>query len=348
MSVLTDTPLFSVSSATLPDANVRLDLQAHLAQVDAFMQSLVTSPVLSISQPARHVILAGGKRLRAALVLLAANLNRPLAETGDYRYQPQKAIAVASAVELIHAASLVHDDLIDQSPRRRGLETVHSKWFRDAALVGGDYLFALSAEAIASSGDIRVLECLGRASVKICEGEIGLVRDVAPLEQVLDAYYAKIAGKTAVLFEEGLKAAGVISQATEAQIEALGRYGHNVGMAFQITDDILDYVGDPIQLGKPVGGDLRRRQITLPLIYAASDGMPMPLRGTIARLDDGATLAEVEDLLTWVQSSVGIERSYQASRHFCEAACRALCEFPSSDCRAALEEAAWSLQLRQT
>ena len=339
MSVLTDTPLFSVSSATLPDANVRLDLQAHLAQVDAFMQSLVTSPVLSISQPARHVILAGGKRLRAALVLLAANLNR---------YQPQKAIAVASAVELIHAASLVHDDLIDQSPRRRGLETVHSKWFRDAALVGGDYLFALSAEAIASSGDIRVLECLGRASVKICEGEIGLVRDVAPLEQVLDAYYAKIAGKTAVLFEEGLKAAGVISQATEAQIEALGRYGHNVGMAFQITDDILDYVGDPIQLGKPVGGDLRRRQITLPLIYAASDGMPMPLRGTIARLDDGATPAEIEDLLTWVQSSVGIERSYQSSRHYCEAACGALCEFPASDCRAALKEAAWSLQLRQT
>lgn len=338
MTLQTDISLLPVSSMTLPEIMGRLDLQIHFDQVDAFMQSLVTSPVLMISQPARHVISAGGKRLRAALVLLAARLNH---------YDPARAIAVASAVELIHAASLVHDDLIDQSPRRRGLETVHSKWFRDAALVGGDYLFALSAVAIARSGDIRVLEYLGRASVKICEGEISLIRDVAPLEEALNAYHAKIAGKTAVLFEEGLKAAGVISRATEAQVQTLGRYGHNLGMAFQITDDILDYVGDPILLGKPVGGDLRRRQITLPLIYAANDGMPAPLRMTIDRIDDGATADEIEALLTWVQSSSGIERSQQSCYRYCEEACRALREFPASDIRAALEDVVWSVLARQ-
>ncbi|MCS7259973.1 MAG: polyprenyl synthetase family protein [Anaerolineae bacterium] len=324
--------------ATLPEIMARLELQALLAQVDAFMQGLVTSPVLLISQPARHVIQAGGKRLRAALILLAARLNH---------FDPPRALAVASAVELIHAASLVHDDLIDQSPRRRGLETVHSKWFRDAALVGGDYLFALAAESIARSGDLRVLECLGRASVRICEGEISVVSDVAPLDEALRVYFTKIAGKTAALFEEGLKAAGMVSGADEAQIEALGRFGYHLGMAFQITDDILDYVGDPAELGKPVGGDLRRRQITLPLIYAAHQDMPAALRATIDRLDAGATPEEVEALLHWVQTSPAIERARCDAYHHCAQACRALELFPASEVRAGLEALAWSVVSRR-
>jgi heptaprenyl diphosphate synthase/octaprenyl-diphosphate synthase len=303
-----------------------------MAQVDEYMQSLVTSPVLTVSQPARHVIASGGKRLRALLVLLTARLNR---------YNPASAVAVASAVELIHAASLVHDDLIDQSPRRRGLATVHSKWFRDAALVGGDYLFALSATAIARSGDIRVLECLGRAAVRICEGEISLVHNVTPLGKALEAYFFKIAGKTAVLFEEGLRAAGVVSGASEAQIEALGVYGYKLGMAFQITDDLLDYVGDPALMGKPAGGDLRRRQITLPLIYAAADGMPRAMRTTVARIDDGATSDEIEELLAWVQDSVGVDHSRREALRFCREACEMLRVFPPSHVRDALEGIAW-------
>jgi len=321
-----------VRAENINDIIERFNLEADMAQVEDYMQNLVTSPVMTISEPARHVISAGGKRLRALLVLLAARLNH---------YDPPKAVAVASAVELIHAATLVHDDLIDQSPRRRGLATVHSKWFRDAALVGGDYLFALSATAIARSGDIRVLDCLGRAAVRICEGEISLVTSVSPFDQVLDAYFFKIAGKTAVLFEEGLKAAGIISGATKAEFEALGRYGHNLGMAFQITDDVLDYVGDPAVIGKPVGGDLRRRQITLPLIYAAADGMGPAMRATIDRIDDGATPGEIEDLLAWVQRSVGIEQSHQEARRFCEEACDALQVFTSSPIRDALENIAW-------
>ena len=322
-------PLKRVDLAEIID---RFDLQPEMAQVEDYMRSLVTSPVMNISEPARHVISSGGKRLRALMVLLAARLNH---------HDPAQAVAVASAVELIHAATLVHDDLIDQSPRRRGLATVHSKWFRDAALVGGDYLFALSATAIARSGDIRVLDCLGRAAVRICEGEISLVAGVSPLDQALEAYFYKIRGKTAVLFEEGLKAAGVISGASEAEIEALGRYGYNLGMAFQITDDLLDYVGDPAVIGKPVGGDLRRRQITLPLIYAADDGMSPAMRTTIDRIDDGATPGEIEDLLSWVQDSVGIERSRQEAQRFCQAACEALEVFPPSAIRDTLEGIAW-------
>jgi heptaprenyl diphosphate synthase len=334
MTTNTESALVWVSRASLSEILANSDVHADLARVDAFMQSLVTSPVMNISQPARHVIAAGGKRLRAALVLLAARINT---------YAAARAIAVASAVELIHAASLVHDDLIDQSPRRRGLETVHSKWFRDAALVGGDYLFALAAEAIARSGDLRVLECLGRASVKICEGEISLVRDVAPFEEALDAYYTKIAGKTAVLFEEGLKAAGVVSQASDVQVAALGRYGHCLGMVFQITDDILDYVGDPAVLGKPVGGDLMRRQITLPLIYAANDGMPAALRQTIARIDDGATPDDIQALLAWVQASTAIQEARTAASRFCEQGCQALSALPASQTRATLEAIIWAV-----
>lgn len=319
-------------SANLSEVIARFELQADMARVEDYMQSLVTSPVMVISEPARHVISAGGKRLRALLVLLATRLNH-----GD----PSKAVAVASAVELIHAATLVHDDLIDQSPRRRGLATVHSKWFRDAALVGGDYLFALSATAIARSGDIRVLDCLGRAAVRICEGEISLVSHVNPLDQALEAYFFKIWGKTAVLFEEGLRAAGLISDASQAKVEALARYGYNLGMAFQITDDVLDYIGDPNVIGKPVGGDLRRRQITLPLIYAAANGMPAAMRTTIDRIDDGATPDEIEALLAWVQQSAGIERSQQEAHRFCQQACDALRVFPPSAVQDALEDLAW-------
>ncbi len=319
-------------SISLSEIIMRFELHPEMTEVDNYMESLVTSPVLIVSEPARHVIAAGGKRLRALLVLLTTRLNH---------HDRSKAIAVASAVELIHASSLVHDDLIDQSPRRRGLTTVHSKWFRDAALVGGDYLFALAAMAIVHSGDLRVLECLGRAAAKICEGEIHLVEHATPLDQALDAYFVKIAGKTAVLFEEGLKAAGVISGASATQIEALGRYGFGLGMAFQITDDVLDYIGDPSTLGKPVGGDLRRRQITLPLIYAAANGMAPALRATIDRIDDGATPAEVDELLAWVQRSVGIERSQQEARRFCQQACDALQIFPPSPLRDALTDIAW-------
>lgn len=327
-----------VRVASIPEIITRFDLEDEMAQVDEYMQSLVTSPVLTISEPAQHVISAGGKRLRALLVLLAARLNH---------HDPPKSVAVASAVELIHAASLVHDDLIDQSPRRRGLATVHSKWFRDAALVGGDYLFALSATAIARSGDIGVLECLGRAAVRICEGEISLVRNVTPLDAALEAYFYKIAGKTAVLFEEGLKAAGVVSDATEEEVEALGRYGYSLGMAFQITDDLLDYVGDPTMMGKPVGGDLRRRQITLPLIYAAANGMAPDLRATIDRIDDGATPDEIDELLAYVQRSEGIQRSQQEARRFCREACDALRVFPPSSARDALESIAWFVLERE-
>ena len=328
----------SVRGASPSEITDRFDLREEMAQVDDYMRNLVTSPVLIISEPARHVIEAGGKRLRALLVLLAAKLNH---------YDPPKAMAVASAVELIHAASLVHDDLIDQSPRRRGLATIHSKWFRDAALVGGDYLFALAALATTRSGDIRVVECMSRAAVKICEGEISLVQHVIPLRQSLDDYFFKIAGKTAVLFEESLKAAGVISGATAAETEALGRYGLNLGMAFQITDDVLDYVGDPSVLGKPAGGDLRRRQITLPLIYAAANGMAPAMRATIDRIDDGATPAEVEELLAWVQRSVGIEQSQQEARRFCQQASDALQMFPPSAIRDALEDIAWFVLERE-
>ncbi len=144
-----------------------------------------------------------------------------------------------------------------------------------------------------------------------------------------------------MLFEEGLKAAGVISGASQAEVEALGRYGHNLGMAFQITDDVLDYVGDPAVIGKPVGGDLRRRQITLPLIYAATDGMAPVMRATIDRIDDGASPDDIERLLTWVQGSVGIERSRHEARCLCQQACDALYAFPPSAIRDALQGIAW-------
>ncbi|MGC9023442.1 MAG: polyprenyl synthetase family protein [Chloroflexia bacterium] len=286
-----------------------MGLAEEMARLEQYLRGLVTSPLVLLSRPAVYLLTAGGKRLRALLTLLASRV-------GNHAV-PEAALSGAAAVELIHAASLVHDDLIDQSPHRRGRPTIHEKWHHDVALLTGDYFFSLAARALARTGDIRLLDDIGEAAVAICEGEMSSVQQAEPLEEALEQYTFKVARKTAVLFEAAGKVGARCGGADEETISALGRFGFALGMSFQIVDDVLDYTGDERELGKPAGGDLRRGLITLPLIYAvAYDDADGFLHRLVERLGDALPPEEVEEALERVRASSGPERARREAKRY--------------------------------
>jgi heptaprenyl diphosphate synthase/octaprenyl-diphosphate synthase len=304
-------------------------LLADLEKVDQIIVERVR-PRLSVIQVAgRHILTSGGKRVRAALALLSAQLGR---------YDLDRVLHSAAAVELIHAASLVHDDLVDEAERRRGTVTVHTRWDGDVALMVGDYLFALAAAEMALAPDPRIIEFFARGVMTICEGELSPVLSAAPLDSALEQYFFKIGAKTAALFEAACKAGMVCGGGAPDQIEALGRYGYDLGIAFQIVDDVLDFTGDAEALGKPAGNDLREGTITLPLIYAVDAGGGPELAGVV---DDQPP---DEERIRWALGEVvrrsGTARAMDDARRYAESALSHLDIFPDSAAKHALGEIA--------
>src|SRR3954453_16699389 len=231
--------------------------------VDQIVVDRVQPRLAVIKIAGEHILTSGGKRIRAALTLLSAQLGQ---------YELARVLHSAAAVELIHAASLVHDDLVDQAERRRGTVTVHTRWNGDVALMVGDYLFALAAAEMALAPDPRIISYFSHGVMTICEGELSPVMDAAPLDTALEQYLYKIGCKTAALFEAACKAGMVCGGSAQTEVDALGRFGYQLGLAFQMVDDVLDYTADEATLGKPAGNDLREGTITLPLIYAVAAG----------------------------------------------------------------------------
>jgi heptaprenyl diphosphate synthase len=304
-------------------------LAADLEQVDQIIVERAQSRSAVIRIAGRHILTSGGKRIRAALALLAAQLGR---------YALDTVLHSAAAVELIHAASLVHDDLVDEAEQRRGVRTVHTRWDGNVALMVGDYLFALAAAEMALTPDPRIIGYFSRGVMTICEGELAPVMNTAPLETALDQYLYKIGCKTAALFEAACKAGMVCGGGNQEQIDALGRFGYDLGIAFQIVDDVLDFTGSSAMLGKPAGNDLREGTITMPLIYAVDAG-------------GGAVLAAVldeqppsEERVAWAIAEVrrlgGAERSLAEARRFAERSMAHLDRFPDSAAKYALGEIA--------
>ena len=246
-----------------PEA-VMLDLSDDLELIERVILEKFRSRSILLNAASSYLMQSGGKRMRASLVLLAAHLGP--------RYNEQDVIHSATAIEMIHAASLVHDDMIDDADVRRGRNTVHNQWGSNVALMVGDYLFALASGQMAEVDDRRIFKIFARAVQHICEAELSPVIDVEPIEQALEQYYAKIGGKTASLFESAAEAGMIAGGGTLQEVEVLRQFGYEVGMAFQIVDDVLDFTSDERTLGKPAGHDLQEGTITLPVIYAVADG----------------------------------------------------------------------------
>jgi len=311
----------------LSDIFHRAALSDDLAAVEDLLLQRTTSRSPLLVAAGVYAVAAGGKRLRGALVLLAARLGH---------YDLSRAIHPAAAVELLHAASLVHDDLVDHAGRRRGRTTVHSRWDSGVALMLGDYFFALAAGELAAEPDPRIITFYATAAQMLVEGELSPVAQLEPLDTALAQYHHKIGCKTAALFEAACKAGIAVAGGTRAQVDALGRFGYDLGLAFQIVDDVLDFIGDEAMLGKPAGNDLREGTLTLPLIYAVaqSDSALLRVVAHTMRPDPG----QVAQIIAEVIAVGGIRRAMDEAHAIAARATSHLGEFPPSATTRALGE----------
>ncbi len=214
-----------------------------------------------IPEVTAHLVEAGGKRLRPMLTLAAAKM---CGYEGDHH------LKLAATVEFIHTATLLHDDVVDESAQRRGRPTANLLWDNKSSVLVGDYLFARSFQLMVETGSLRVLDILANASATIAEGEVLQMTAASNLKTGEDIYLQVVRGKTAALFSAATEVGGVIAGASEAQVKALFDYGDALGIAFQIADDLLDYQGDSKATGKNVGDDFRERKLTLPVIKAVA------------------------------------------------------------------------------
>lgn len=301
------------------------ELSRDLEKVDRIILERIQSRSAVIQIAGQHILTSGGKRIRAALALLSAQLGR---------YDFDTVLHAAAAVELIHAASLVHDDLVDESAQRRGTTTVHTRWDGNVALMVGDYLFALAASEMALAPDPRIITYFSRGVMTICEGELSPVVDISPLRVALDQYLYKIGCKTAALFEAACKAGMVCGSGTQEQVDLLGRFGFDVGMAFQIVDDVLDITSESTILGKPAGNDLRAGTITLPLIYAVEAGADPALRAIVDT--QPVEEARIDWAIGEVRRCGGAERAMQDAYQYIDRAMSYLEHFPDTATKHAL------------
>jgi geranylgeranyl pyrophosphate synthase len=274
-----------------------------------------------------YLVSSGGKRVRPALALLVGRV---------FPAENEKIVALASAIEMLHTATLVHDDLIDGSLLRRGNPTLNATWTPSATVLTGDFLFARAADLAAQTNDVRVMRLFAQTLMVICSGEIKQMFDKrANLSR--ERYYDRIYAKTAALFAVAPEAAAVLGRAPDSSTVALRDYGENLGMAFQIVDDVLDFVGDEERMGKPVGSDLRAGLITSPTLWFLERNDDRDL--IIDILNDGRRdEASIQEAVESVRRSGAIEASLDEARRFAQNSQAALDVLPSSEYRDALWE----------
>ncbi|MBB6674141.1 polyprenyl synthetase family protein [Cohnella nanjingensis] len=309
-------------------AALKSDLQAI---EDALAQS-VASDLPLLNDSALHLLKAGGKRLRPVFVLLAGKF-------GTYSLEQLKRVAVP--LELIHMASLVHDDVIDDADTRRGQPTVKAKWDNRIAMFTGDYLHGKSLMVATELAHPRIHQILSGAIVQMCIGEMEQIRDFFNVEQSVRNYLLRIRRKTALLIAISCQLGALAAGVPERQANILYRYGYNVGMLFQITDDLLDLCGTEKAIGKPPGSDLRQGNITLPVLYALQDERDRaPLLAEIARIREADGEADSAAAVRVVRSSSGIRRAEQLAERYVAKALRVLEELPAIPARKNLADIA--------
>lgn len=276
-----------------------------LKAVEDRMRDYVPDQHEALTAAINHLLASGGKRIRPAMSLLAA---------GIFGADSDEAVSVAASIEMLHTATLVHDDLIDGSLLRRGIPTLNANWNAGATVLTGDYIFARAADLAAQANSVRVMRIFARTLMILVNGEINQMFKSRGMAS-RDDYYRRIYAKTASVFEAATEAGAVVGRATEDEISALAECGRQVGSAFQIVDDILDFVGDSAHIGKPVGGDLRQGLVTLPALYFLEEHPNHPdLRALLnGHMGDAAITARVVEA---VSNSGAIRASLNEARDF--------------------------------
>ncbi|WP_120632373.1 polyprenyl synthetase family protein [Ruegeria sp. EL01] len=250
----------NVSTISKPHERLAEILSGDMEAVNTLIRTRMASEhAPRIPEVTAHLVEAGGKRLRPMLTLAAARM---------FDYSGEHHVRLAATVEFIHTATLLHDDVVDESAQRRGRPTANLLWDNKSSVLVGDYLFSRSFQLMVETGSLRVLDILANASATIAEGEVLQMTAAADLGTDESVYLQVVRGKTAALFSAATEVGGVIAGASEQQVQALFDYGDALGIAFQIADDLLDYQGDSKATGKNVGDDFHERKLTLPVIKA--------------------------------------------------------------------------------
>jgi octaprenyl-diphosphate synthase len=304
---------------------------ADMGRVNDMILSRTGSDVTMIPEVANHLISSGGKRLRPILTLATAGL---------CGYQGDGHIKLAAGVEFMHTATLLHDDVVDESDLRRGKAAARVLWGNEASVLVGDFLLGQAFKMMVEVGSLPCLEVLSTAAAVIAEGEVMQLTAAKNTETTEDAYLAVIRAKTAHLFAAACEVGPILAKRGKAEIEACRGYGMNLGVAFQLIDDALDYGGSSAKLGKNVGDDFREGKITLPVVLSFRRGAPQEREFWKRALERGETEpGDLENALAIMKKHRALEDTIDRARHYSKMARDALELFPPSPWKHALLDA---------
>jgi heptaprenyl diphosphate synthase len=292
--------------------------RAALAELELVLRDAVNTSDGRLRELARHLVGLGGKRLRPALVLLAGRFGEPAEE---------RLLRAAAAVELLHVASLYHDDVIDRAPTRRGAASANARFGNGSATIGGTYLFSCATALLAGLGD-AASRLASEASAEVCVGELQEIENAYNLELEVDEHLDILARKTATLFELPCRLGALLSGVQEAEAESLARYGRELGLAFQVADDALDLIGDASAMGKATRTDLRQGVYSLPVLRVLrhENGDGRRLADLLARLDISSS--ELDEAAEIVRAAGAVDAALDLARDHAGNARAALCELP--------------------
>jgi octaprenyl-diphosphate synthase len=307
-------------------------VEDDLLQIEQEIENKLHSSVPLIGLISRYIIQSGGKRLRPLLMVLASRL---LEYQGDSHYQ------LSTIFEFLHAATLLHDDVVDNAELRRGNPAANTLWGNSAVVLVGDFLLATSFSFAVSSGSMKILKVLSDATMSMAEGEVLQLINSGNLEISEDEYQEVIIRKTAVLISAACQVGAILGGGDQQQEEAMHRFGLNLGLAFQLRDDFLDYAASEEEVGKPIGNDLQEGKITLPLIHAlatsSSEDRQRLVDHITQEIIEETTFVEVKNI---IQKHQGLEYTDGLARNYITAAKEALAIFPPSPARDSLVEIA--------
>lgn len=284
----------------------------------------------------------GGKRIRPALVIMSALASGSIDDA-------RQLIDLACATELIHTASLVHDDVVDETRERRGAVTATAKWGNKISVLGGDFLLAKSFSLLAGVGNLEAIRVLSDTAVKMTESEILQASSEGDLSSWEEHYWRIIEDKTAAFMVACCECGAILAGADQSRRNALSEYGLHLGLAFQITDDVLDIAGDPVQTGKDIATDLTHGKFTLPVLFALKEADGDRKEKLLRVLDEGfLSRTQAQEVAQLIIDSGAVEMARAAAREHIEQACAQLSALPTSDYTASLQELAYSMVDRES
>jgi len=294
--------------------------------MDAVIEQRLSSEVVLIGQISRYIVAAGGKRLRPALLLLLC---------GALGYKGEQRLNLAAVVEFIHTATLLHDDVVDESTLRRGRETANEAFGNPASVLVGDFLYSRAFQMMVDAGDMRIMRTLAEATNVIAEGEVQQLMNMHDASLSEEDYVRVIRSKTAKLFEASARLAALLSQSPPEVEAACADYGQALGTAFQVIDDVLDYDGDVAEMGKNLGDDLREGKVTLPLIIAMQRGTEQERQTLQQAIETGGT-EKMAEIVAIVQRTGALDATRASAAVEAQRAVDALSVLPDTPYREAL------------